>query len=262
LKESSYFLAGAVLVGCVIYAIRPGSLMKALAAIALGVVALWVLSDLRRGAEILIPAGIVVGLLLRFFTATPRRALAAATIVIAVATGIAMRPALVDRITAGLGSGAKMHTGHVFTVGHAYKLLDEGFYVNPQTPSLSTITLTPAQAARFVVRSVVSFVTTPLPWQLRSTRELVTLPAVLLWYLLVLGIPAGALAGWRRDSMTTAILVGFVVPTAAVLAMTNGNVGTLVRLRDLVVPYLVWISVLGYCVAIEQLSGARAHAAH
>jgi hypothetical protein len=57
-------------------------------------------------------------------------------------------------------------------------------------------------------------------------------------------------AGCRRDRLVTCILVGYVVPTAAALALTNGNVGTLLRLRGLVIPYLVWIGAVGLCAVI------------
>jgi hypothetical protein len=36
-----------------------------------------------------------------------------------------------------------------------------------------------------------------------------------------------------------------------VLAVTTGNVGTLLRLRGLVTPYLVWFAALGALTAME-----------
>jgi hypothetical protein len=53
--------------------------------------------------------------------------------------------------------------------------------------------------------------------------------------LLVL-LPIGAVAAWRRDPLVTCLLLGYALPTACVLALTNGNVGTLLRLRGLVTP--------------------------
>ena len=51
-------------------------------------------------------------------------------------------------------------------------------------------------------------------------------------------------------------LVGFAIPTAVVLAMTNGNIGTLLRLRGLVTPYIAWISALGFCVVADRMCAA------
>ena len=56
----------------------------------------------------------------------------------------------------GLTEAAKIHTGHVFTVGHYYSLLDEGFYYTPAAPSSSPLTLTPDHAARFALRETLS----------------------------------------------------------------------------------------------------------
>ena len=72
-----------------------------------------------------------------------------------------------------------------------------------------------------------------------------------MWYFLVLMLPFGVAEGWRRDPWATSMVIGFVLPTAAALAMTNGNVGTLLRLRGLVTPYLAWVSMLGFCVVAE-----------
>src|SRR5262249_4047611 len=46
------------------------------------------------------------------------------------------------------------------------------------------------------------------------------------------------------------VLVGYALPTTAALALTNGNVGTLLRLRGLVIPYLLWISAVGFAAMI------------
>ena len=71
--------------------------------------------------------------------------------------------------------------------------------------------------------------------------------------LIVLFVPIGVIAGWRRAPTITACLLGFALPTAAVLAVTTGNVGTLLRLRGLVTPYLLWFAVLGALTVGEWL---------
>src|SRR5439155_2731684 len=153
---------------------------------------------------------------------------------------------------------AKQHAGHVFTFGHPYKTLDEGFYVNPQTPASSNLTLTPDQAARYVVRSFVSLVVVPVPWQLATPRELAYLPEQLVWYAMLLLAPFGVVAGWRRNPLVTALLVGAVVPTAVALALTSGNIGTMLRLRGVTVPYLAVLTAVGGCDVLETLASRRA----
>ena len=257
LKESLYFLATSVLLAAAVRLLRGrGWAGRALALVAMAG-SLWVLDDLRRGAIVLATAGIASAIVMRLaFTSRQRAAWALAAAVV-VAGLTVTQPVLSNRVLEGVTGLARQHSGHVFTVGHAYKLLDAGFYMNPATPASSSITLTPPQAVRFVMRALVSFALTPLPWQTASRGELAFLPEHLLWYLLLATVPFGLAAGWRRDPLVTAVLIGFVLPTALVLAFTNGNVGTLLRLRGLVTPYLMWIGVLGLCVIGEALVAGR-----
>ncbi len=253
LKESLYFLATSVLLAAAVRVLRGrGPLGMSMALIAMAA-SLWVLDDLRRGAIVLATAGIASAVVMRVAFASRRRAVLALAGAVIVVGAVVTQPALGSRALASITGLARTHSGHVFTVGHAYKLLDAGFYMNPATPASSSITLTPPQALRFVMRALVSFVLTPLPWQAVSRGELAFLPEHLLWYLLLATVPFGLVAGWRRDPLVTAVLIGFVLPTALVLAFTNGNVGTLLRLRGLVTPYLIWIGVLGMCVIAESL---------
>ncbi len=180
-------------------------------------------------------------------------------VIVAVAAAFALLavPAVQSRTLAALEEAAKIHAGHVFTLGHGYKLLDEGFYYRIQDANSSTLTLTGDEAARYVLRAVASVVLTPLPWQVASRRELAYVPEQLVWYALVLLLPIGAIAGWRRDAPGTAVFIGYVIPTSLILALTNGNVGTIVRLRGMIMIIVVWVSALGLCAVLEYLLARR-----
>ncbi len=257
LKESLYFLLTSILLFACYHAWHARSAR----ARALGVVAVaaavWLLDDLRRGALILTVAGLSVAVAIRLIAAKPWRVAATVAIVVGLAGVGLTRPDLRARAVDGVVTAAKMHGGHVFTVGHAYKLLDEGFYMNPSAPSAWNLTLTEPQAARFVVRAAISFLVTPWPWEMASLSELVYLPEHLMWYLCLAFLPAGLVAGWRRDPWLTSLLIGYALPTAAVLALTNGNVGTLLRMRGLVMPYMLWLSVAGALAVANALVASR-----
>ena len=257
LKESLYFLSSAALLFCVVALTRAPRLSRGIVLVAALVALLWLVDDLRRGALALAVAGLALALTIRFAFATPAR-LAIISVVAAIGVAVALaQPRIQDRATDAIESAARMHGGHVFTRGHAYKLLDEGFYKLPSAPDSWPLDLTATQAARFVVRAAIAFVTIPWPWQIRSMGELAYLPDQLIWYLTLIGLPAGLIAGWKRDPWTVSLLVGFALPITAVVALTNGNVGTLMRLRGLVTPYLLWIGTLGLLVITEALAGAR-----
>ena len=256
LKEALYFLAAVVFLASIVTAIRIRRPIPVISLLLLAAGCLWIVDDLRRGAVVLMVAGIGCGLAIRILGGLRHRAIIVPALIAAVAIVVVVAVPIRQLVLTGLSSAAKQHSGHVFTVGHAYKLLDEGFYMNPATPTSSTIFLTPPQAIRFVVRGLSSFALTPLPWQARSNGERAFLPEHMLWYLLIVSLPVGFVAGWRRDPTLTSMIVGFAIPTAVVLALTNGNVGTLLRLRGLITPYIAWVGVLGLCVIADTIARA------
>jgi 4-amino-4-deoxy-L-arabinose transferase-like glycosyltransferase len=257
LKESLYFLCSAALLFLVVSLTRRPHFSSALALMATSALLLWLLDDLRRGALALAVSGLALAIIIRVTAATRTRlALAAAAALVVVAVALS-QPRLQDRAIDAVETAARVHGGHVFTVGHAYKLLDEGFYKNPAAPGDWPLELTGVQAARFVVRAAIAFVTIPWPWQMRSLGELAYLPDQVIWYLMLVGLPAGILAGWKRDRWSVSLLIGLAAPVAIAVALTNGNVGTLMRLRGLVTPYLIWIGALGLLVMANALAAAR-----
>ena len=257
LKEPLYLLGTTLIITCVVAAVRAGTVSARAFALAGAAAGFAVVSDLRPGGFAPATLGVAVGFAcLLFFSLPLRIRLSAAVLLVVLGIAVTSQPAAQQRITSALESTAKTHAGHVFTVGHSYKLLDEGFYFNPAPAAASNLTLTTAEAARYALRAGLSFMTVPLPWQLSSTRELSYLPEQLFWYALLALLPVGLVAGWRRDPLVTSLVAGYVVPTAVALALTNGNVGTLLRLRGIVIPYLLWVSAVGFCAALQRLSSS------
>jgi hypothetical protein len=251
MKEPLYLFGSTLVLTGVVNALTRYRVSSVVAA-AIGVA---IVSDLRPGAIVLALGGIGCGLALLAFFSLPRRFRIAAAVVAVLAVAAAGSTTFAQqRVTTALETTAKTHAGHVFTVGHSYKLLDDEFYVNPASAASSTLTFTPAEAARYLVRSAASFIAVPLPWQLASIRELAYLPEQMFWYVMIALLPPGIVAGWRRSRVATAMLAGFVLPTAAALALTNGNVGTLLRLRGIVIPYLLWLSAAGFCACLQRLA--------
>jgi hypothetical protein len=255
LKEPLYLLVTSVVLTGAAAAARPGSWRaRALGALA-AVVVLSVARDLRPAAVPLIVLGLAAGVAgFAFFSSPLRYRLAIGVVAALTIFAVTARTSAQRSLGDALDAAAKTQTGHVFTIGHAYKLLDDGFYFTPVTPLRSTIALTAPEAARYVIRSAVSFVTVPWPWEFASTRELLYLPEQVLWYTMAALFPIGLVAGWRRDRLVTALMAAYMLPTAAAIALTNGNVGTLLRLRGIVLPYVVWLSAVGVFAVLQRLA--------
>jgi hypothetical protein len=78
----------------------------------------------------------------------------------------------------------------------------------------------------------------PFPWAARRYQELLAAPEVLLWYGLLIG---AAVSVWRARRRWRSLLTPVVMSLGllAVLALGEGNVGTLFRHRDMLVPFVV-----------------------
>jgi hypothetical protein len=84
------------------------------------------------------------------------------------------------------------------------------------------------------------------------------LPEQIAWYGLLLLLPAGIVTGLRRDPFLTALLAVHLAVAVMLVAVTSGNIGTLVRHRSLALPYAVWFSGLGACTLLARLGTATA----
>jgi hypothetical protein len=252
LKEPLYFLFTAVFLVSAAAVLRtPSSGRLRIAGAVAAVGALFVMEGVRHKTLAIGLAGWALAALLMVIFSRPRRYVPVAALGVAAMAALFAYAPVRQRALSGLGETAKIHAGHVFTFGHAYKTLDEGFYYRVQDAGQSTLTLTPGQATRYVLRSMATFVAVPLPWQAASIRELAYVPEQMVWYALVALFPIGAIAGWRRDPATVAVFAGYLAVTSLVLALTNGNVGTLVRLRGMAMVIVLWISAVGLCAVLE-----------
>ena len=161
-------------------------------------------------------------------------------------------PAVQDQLMRNVKTAATAHIGNVITVGYSYRLLDARFYHDWQKNWIAT--MQPEEAIRFVGRAAVSFVTQPLPWRAESTANVALIAQQVLWYVLAALVPVGIVAGFRRHAGFTWMLIGNIAVGAVVVSVFNGNVGTLVRMRDSVVTIIVWLSALGGVTAVESMA--------
>ncbi len=241
LKESLYlFLLVMGVASMVAIARGPGLMTRAIAAMALAM-SVATIDGVRSGGSVILAAALGAGLAGGVIMRRSWVAVLVLALLPYAGYRILNNGAVQARIWSQLHSAASQHIGHVRTEGHGYKLLDQRFYV--QSPPVDT--MTPAEGLRFVVRGLVSFVVVPLPWQVQSATEMMYLPQQVVWYVLVVLAAVGVVAGLRRDPFVTCMFVGMTIAGAAAVAINSGNIGTMVRHRDTVVPFIVWFSAVG-----------------
>jgi hypothetical protein len=251
MKESLYVLLCVIGMMAVITLVRPHSwAARALAAMALAGTIAWI-DTVRRGGLLIVVAGLTAGIAGR--VVLRRWSLVLLMLIALPIAGrtLAHDAAIQQQIMTNLKTAAVLHMGNVRTEGHGYKLLDERFYSDRSGESIAT--MTGSEALRFAVLALVSVIIVPLPWQIQSWSEIIFLPQQLFWYALVILAVVGLFAGLRRDLLVTCLLVGFSLVGAAAIGLNSGNIGSMVRHRDTVVPFVVWLSALGAVTLAARL---------
>jgi hypothetical protein len=253
LKDPLFFLFTAMTVPLGLTIARSPTWTGKAAAVAASMAVVAAIETIRPANGVIVAAGLVGGLVISGVARRPRLLLAVMVLAPIMAGAVLRLPAAQHRAYGAVQMAARQHWGHVATAGYTYRLLDDRLY--PDRSSIDDLHF--GESMRFVVRAVVSYATVPAPWEVQSRSALAYLPEQLIWYALIVLAPFGVGYGMRRDSVLTGLLVGNAAVFAISVAVTSGNVGTLVRHRGLALPFLVWLSTIGAC---DLLSGRLAAA--
>lgn len=250
LKESVHLLLSAVAVAAAVQAARVHRWrQRLLLAGAVGAAA-WLIASVRGGSQLILLATVLLGY--ATFAGTRRSAAIAALAVAAVVgtTTVMARPDVRARSQTEIIDAVQRHVGHVESLGKSYRAADQYFYdAWPQAPTVNF-----DEGARYLLRSAAMFVAVPLPSHVVSSSEFLFLPQHFTWFLFVLLASVGAVAGLRSDALLTGMLVGYCLVGMAVIAPYSGNIGTLIRHRDMIVPFMVWLSARGAVSALGACS--------
>lgn len=250
LKEPPYFLIGALACSVAVTTMRTRSAARRAAGVLFLCAAAAGLQSIRDGGLIIAVVGLGGGMVLGWLAERPRAAIVFAVALPIVVVGLFSRPAIQVSAQREVRRAAKLHWGHVNTPGYAYKTLDPDVY--PERRSIDYMSR--GATARFLLRSAWEYLTVPRPWTIESRAALAFVPELMFWYCVLALLPIGLVAALRRDPLVTAVLSAYAFGIAALVALTGGNIGTLVRHRGLALPYLIWVSAVGADVLLTWTS--------
>ncbi len=99
----------------------------------------------------------------------------------------------------------------------------------------------------------------PFPWTARTLEQLATIPEMLLWYVCLVLAVVGFGALLRRRDLRFAQGVAMIIGLVLVLSLISANVGTLIRSRAMLIPYVLILSGVGIDVLLARYPsfGAR-----
>ncbi|MDP2318050.1 MAG: hypothetical protein Q8O42_01760 [Acidobacteriota bacterium] len=253
LKEPIYTLVAVGELLCCLWLVRARLAWHRVAAAAGLVLAIFALESLRRGGMLVGIAGAFGGLVLGTLGSRPRLAWAALAMAPVMAVALLAVPQVHDRLLGVVRMTAVYHGGHIMSEGYSYKILDSRYYHDRNLVAA----MPTREAAQFVVRSVISYVTEPVPWRAESAGLRAYLPEQMFWYVLLAFVPFGLVAGFRLDPLLTGLLASHASALIVMVALTSGNIGTLIRHRGLALPYLAWLAGLGFCRVVNYLISNR-----
>jgi hypothetical protein len=253
LKEPVFFALFAALIVMTVAAGRRSSwLVRGVCAVAVLALA-YLAESIRAGGFVVVGAGTTIGVVMAIGAARPKLLAAAAAVAIIFAPVLLNNGRVQDQITAASGAAARRHWDHVNAPGHSYTIFEPSFYRDEPVAGR----LTTSDRLRLAAGGLAAYVFVPAPWQMQSRSELLYQPEQVIWYAMVALLPFGVVAGFRRDPLVTSIFLGHLVVAVTLVALTSGNIGTLVRHRALAMPYVAWFSGLGFVVMVAWLTRAR-----
>ena len=264
LKESLYVFLQVCAVAAFAHAeAKHWSIGSMAIAAVIGVAAVWADDTVRDYAGVICGAALALGIAAGLVAGSRRLAMAAALLCVPVALVVVVRRAdIQDRIMTQLETRAVHHIGHVHTEGNSYRLLDQRFYL-PSATTATIDTMVRIEGARFAIRAVGEFVLAPLPWQVKSLPEMAFLPQQLVWYVMVVLAGYGDVGGIRSGATVfTCLLAAFAIVGGLAIALSSGNIGTMVRHRDTIVPFVVWLSSAGAVDVMARVARAGARSPH
>lgn len=137
------------------------------------------------------------------------------------------------------------HIGHVLTPGIAYQYLPDRFYEQSVWDWANTGTID-GSVLLAIGRALGHYLLEPFPWRVvDGIPELLAYPQTIWWYGCLPFVLWGLLVSVTHAPKGSLFLILTVAAWMVLGALTSGNIGTVFRVRDLVLPYLVLFACVG-----------------
>lgn len=97
----------------------------------------------------------------------------------------------------------------------------------------------------------------PFPWQLFSTSQILAVPEMLIWYGALFYLVKGILLAMKEKLNYVFSILVFILLTALLLAIAEGNIGTLFRHRGIIFEFLFIFTALGLVTSRKKTDFAK-----
>jgi hypothetical protein len=118
---------------------------------------------------------------------------------------------------------------------------------------------TPVAAVTYLPRGLLVFMLGPFPWQFSAATQFVVIPDLVAWWFMLPSFVRGLRHGWSLISRRMLVLILPALAVSALLALSVGNLGTVVRERAQTLVLVLPIVALGWSMRERGTSaGSRA----
>lgn len=134
----------------------------------------------------------------------------------------------------------RKQVGYVVTGGTVYKIYPERLYKDKG--------FGPITKKEFVVslfKGVLSVMFKPFPWEIDNRAKLFYYPISMIWNALFPFFAVGLLVSIRYKFKDVVFLLSIFILTLVSFSLTEGNVGTMIRHRDMITPIYIIFSSIG-----------------
>lgn len=145
-----------------------------------------------------------------------------------------------------LVNGFYCHARYISAQGTGYRILPDFYYTEEGRAGLSRgeMELTPARFLYWSAKALHHYAAEPLPRRMGSAPGLAVYPQMVFWYF-ALAFAAAAVFRGVAASPPGLFLLLVLASWLGIGALTNGNVGTVFRFRDMVTPLVLILACLG-----------------
>lgn len=137
-----------------------------------------------------------------------------------------------------------IHIGYINTPGNNYKIFPDRCYYGSQLVGIG-----PKEITGAFVKGIFHLLYEPLPYRVNNITLLFAFPQTFLLYLFMPFVVGGLIIGLRHRSYQMIPLAMYLIIFIPLMAISSGNVGTVFRHRDMLMPFLIILGTAG-CYAM------------
>ena len=131
--------------------------------------------------------------------------------------------------------------GTISTGGNIYYILPRHYY-----SAIASLHLTFFDYSLLILKGWFHMLLEPLPCRVTTLSSLLSYPQMVIWYVLIFFSIYGMFLSIRIKKNACMLVVLYIFIFGTIIALYGGNAGTTFRLRDLVTPFMLIFSIIGF----------------